>query len=461
MELRGLSSGAAVVPRYDGLWRDDSAPAPAYLSGVTQTPSSSVEELARRWAPELWRGFVTVLVARDPPPHLRSRRAKLLSSAATWMGAVLLLVALIGILRSAGQGHVSVSPSGFNFGSAQPKTADIAAVLGVLFLCVRSPLLAWRIGFVAILVLPFVGDNRAIRAPMAIAILICYVVAGLRHGRAPAWAMSLLNLLPVWAFMRGQERPLLTTLALFVIQVALDARLVSRRTGHALAEQVAQSELDDAHRALLEERTRIAREMHDIVAHHMSLIAVQAETAPYRRDDLSEGTKEEFAALSAAAREALNDVRRLLGVLRSDGPAERSPQPKLTDIATLVDASRRAGASINLSMPADDNAAISHAVGLCAYRIVQEALANAGRHAPGAWVQVAVERDPDVLRLDIVNGPQTMDGDPSDDSSRRPGHGLAGMRERVALLGGSISAEPNILGGFAVSAVLPLADAAP
>ena len=252
--------------------------------------------------------------------------------------------------------------------------------------------------------------DHAIRLPLAIAILVCYWVAGLRHGRAAAWAMCLLNLLPVWALMRGQERPLLTTLALLVIQVALDATIVSRRTGHALAEQIAQSELDEARRALLEERTRIAREMHDVVAHHMSLIAVQAETAPYRLDDLSEGAKSEFAALSATAREALNDVRRLLGVLRSDGPAERAPQPKLADVATLVDASRRAGVSVDLSMPANGDAAVSHAVGLCAYRIVQEALANAGRHAPGAWVQVAVERDPDVLRLDIVNGPPTTAG---------------------------------------------------
>ena len=237
----------------------------------------------------------------------------------------LLLVALIGILRSASRGTVFVGPSGANFGASEPKTADIAAVLGVLLLCVRYPLLAWRIGFVAIFLLSLGGNNHAIRAPMAIAILICYAAAGLRHGRATAWALSLLNLLPVWAFMQGQGRPLLTTLALLVIQVALDATIVSRRTGHALAEQVAQSELDEAHRALLEERTRIAREMHDVVAHHMSLIAVQAETAPYRLDDLSEGAKEEFAALSSAAREALNDVRRLLGVLRSDGPAERSP----------------------------------------------------------------------------------------------------------------------------------------
>jgi signal transduction histidine kinase len=200
--------------------------------------------------------------------------------------------------------------------------------------------------------------------------------------------------------------------------------------------------------------------MHDVVAHHMSLIAVQAETAPYRLNDLSEGAKEEFAALSATAREALNDVRRLLGVLRSDGPAERAPQPKLADIAALVETSRRAGLSVDLSMPANGDAAVSHAVGLCAYRIVQEALANASRHAPGAWVHVMVERDPDNLRLDILNGPPTADRHVSVDSGRS-GHGVAGMRERVALLGGSLSAEPNILGGFAVSAVLPLAEAAP
>jgi len=426
---------------------------------VTQTPSARVEELIRRSAPELWRGFVTVLVARDPPPNIRSRSAKLLSAIATWIGAALLLLALIGLLRSARQGGVFVTPNGSGLGLSEPKTADVAAVLGVLLLSIRRPLLAWRIGWATLLLVPLLGFNHAIEAPLAIATLVCYWFAGLRHRRAAAWAMSLLNLLPVWSLMRGQERPLLTTLALLVIQVALDATIASRRAGHALAEQIAQSELDEARRALLEERTRIAREMHDVVAHHMSLIAVQAETAPYRLDDLSESVKNEFAALSATAREALNDVRRLLGVLRSDGPAERAPQPKLADVETLIEASRRAGVSVDLSMPANRDAPVSNAVGLCAYRIVQEALSNAGRHAPGAWVQVAVERDPDVLRLDIVNGPPTTAGEGPVEAAR-PGHGLAGMRERVALLGGSLSAEPNILGGFMVSAVLPLAEAA-
>ena len=430
------------------------------FSCVTETPFTLVEERVRSWAPELWVGFIKVLVARDPPIKPRSRPAKLLGVAAPWIGGALLLVALIGILRLARQGGVVVTPNGSGLGEVEPKTADVAAVLGVLFLSIRYPLLAWRIGWAALLLVPLLALGNAIRAPLAIATLVCYWVAALRHGRAAAWAMCLLNLLPVWVLMRGSERPLLTTLALLVVQIALDATIVSRRTGHALAEQIAQSEVDEARRALLEERTRIAREMHDVVAHHMSLIAVQAETAPYRLDELSESVKNEFAALSATAREALNDVRRLLGVLRSEGPAERAPQPKLADVATLVEASRRAGISVDLSMPTNGDVAVSHAVGLCAYRIVQEALANAGRHAPGAWVQVAIERDPEVLRLDIVNGPPTTAGAARLDGGR-PGHGIAGMRERVALLGGLLSAEPNILGGFIVSAVLPLAEAAP
>jgi signal transduction histidine kinase len=414
----------------------------------------------RGWRPALRRGFVEVLAARDPPLRLRSRRTKVMVSLATGTGVALLLIAIVGLLRTSHQGAIRVTPVGAGFAPVEPKTFEVAAVLGVLLLCVRYPLLAWRIGYATLLFVPLVLDVKAIRLPLAIALLVCYWVAGLRHGRSATWAMSLLMLLPVWALMPGQERPALATLALFVIQVALDATIVSRSAGHALSEQIARGELEEAKRAVLEERTRIAREMHDVVAHHMSLIAVQAETAPYRLADLSDGAKQEFAALSATAREALNDVRRLLGVLRSDRPPERNPQPQLRDVATLVDATRRAGVTVDLSMPANGSTAVSHAVGLCAYRIVQEALSNAGRHAPGAPVRVTVARDPTALRLDVVNGPPVL---PAEVPARgsRPGHGIAGMRERVAILGGSISAEPNAVGGFAVSAVLPLTEAAP
>ncbi len=420
------------------------------------TPSPGADEAVRGWASELGHGFVQVLVARDPPLPLRSRRAKAMVALATWAGAALLLVALIFLVRGAENDAVFVTPSGGGVSRTQSPGVDVAGVLALLLLCVRYPLLAWRIGFAALLLLPLISGDRL---PLSIALLLCYWVAGLRHGRATSWAMFLLLLLPVWLLMPGGQRPLFSTAVLLVIQVALDATIVSRRAGHALAEQIAQGELEEARRSLLEERTRIAREMHDVVAHHMSLIAVQAETARYRLGDLTPAAIEEFSALSATARGALNDLRRLLGVLRSDSPAEREPQPQLADVATLVDATRRAGVTVELSMPPNGSATVSHAVGLCAYRIVQEALSNAGRHAPGARVLVTVERDPEALRLDVVNGPPATSGQ-SPVRGARAGHGISGMRERVALLGGSISAEPNAIGGFAVVAVLPLVPAA-
>jgi signal transduction histidine kinase len=199
--------------------------------------------------------------------------------------------------------------------------------------------------------------------------------------------------------------------------------------------------------------------MHDVVAHHMSMIAVQAETAPYRVAGLPESAREEFAALSQAAREALTDMRRLLGVLRSEQATERIPQPGLADVPALVEGTRRAGAEVGLTMPRFTGD-VAPVVGLTAYRIVQEALSNAARHAPGAAIQVAVEREAGIVRVRIDNdapgaglsrgGRGCLPGEPGDG-----GHGLAGMRERVALLGGQLGAGPQADGGFGVRAELP------
>jgi signal transduction histidine kinase len=419
-----------------------------------------VKETLLTWRRGLKRGLVELVTAGDPPLQLDSRRSRILARLATWVGTFLVAVALYGVLRAVNnpQGAVAVSPGGFAV--SHPKTFDVAGAFGLLLLCVRYPLTAWRIGFASAVLIPlFVGGKR-LSLELAAALLVCFWIAGLRHGRSVAWAMAVLMLIPTWFWLGpGGSRRAEATLVLLVAAVALDATITSRRTGHELAEQVARSELDEAQRAVLEERTRIAREMHDVVAHHMSLIAVQAETAPYRVDDLSPAARDEFAAVSATAREALSDLRGLLGVLRSDRPAEREPQPQLADLTALVEASRRAGVNVELSMLANGSANVSHAVGLCAYRIVQEALSNAGRHAPGAGVSVKVERSADALSLYVVNGPPA-DADPAPPTATRPGHGIAGMRERVAILGGSISAGPNNIGGFVVSAVLPLARAA-
>ena len=210
---------------------------------------------------------------------------------------------------------------------------------------------------------------------------------------------------------------------------------------------------------MLEERGRIARELHDVVAHHMSLIAVQAETAPYRLSGLPEPARAEFAALSAAAREALADMRRLLGVLRHDQPAPRAPQPQMADLPTLVDAARRAGLPVELSV-APAVGQVPSGVAVCAYRIVQESLSNASQHAPGAAVTVSVGQDGSAVLLQVANGPAAAWNGPAGTgpagNGLKAGHGLTGMRERVALLGGSLSAGPAPGGGFVVSARLPL-----
>jgi signal transduction histidine kinase len=189
----------------------------------------------------------------------------------------------------------------------------------------------------------------------------------------------------------------------------------------------------------------------------MSLIAVQAETAPYRIGDLPESASAEFGSLSMTAREALTEMRRLLGILRHDQPAALAPQPQISDVPALVVAARKAGVAVELSTPATF-APVPSGVGICAYRIVQESLSNASQHAPGAAVTVSVNQERDAVVLRISNGP----GLPSSAVYRERGSGLglAGMRERVAMLGGSFSAGPAPDGDFVVSAVLPVGNGA-
>jgi signal transduction histidine kinase len=190
----------------------------------------------------------------------------------------------------------------------------------------------------------------------------------------------------------------------------------------------------------------------------MSMIAVRAETAPYRLGDVGPAVRTEFGEMSAAAREALVEMRRLLGVLRSEQhEALTAPQPGLTDLADLIDSARRAGASVELEMT-DEVPSASPAVGLTAYRIVQEALSNAGQHSPAATTTVTVDRTATVLTVVVSNGPTPRrdHAAPARTAPPRVGHGLLGMRERATSLGGDLAAGPRSDGGFTVRATLPL-----
>lgn len=210
------------------------------------------------------------------------------------------------------------------------------------------------------------------------------------------------------------------------------------------------------------ERARIARELHDVVAHHLSMISVQAETARLTTPALPEQGAQRLRAIGDTARAALTEMRRLLGVLREDAGEEaatRAPQPGLAQLVELVDQARAAAGGGARLIVRGRVTALDPGVELTAYRIVQEALTNARRHAPGAAVDVELDYGGDALRVRI------RDNGPGPDAGQRPlsrtaaGHGLLGMRERVAAVGGDLRAGPDPGGGFQVVARLPLAGA--
>jgi signal transduction histidine kinase len=220
------------------------------------------------------------------------------------------------------------------------------------------------------------------------------------------------------------------------------------------AERAAQLEREqaaDAQRAVAEERTRIARELHDVVAHRVSLMTVQAGAAKTVAGDDPQAALAAMEAVEHAGREALDELRHLLGVLRpkADGGA-LGPQPGLADVARLVDQFREAGLDVSLTM-SDVPTDLPARVDLSAYRIVQEALTNVLKHAgPGARSEVRLGIDNDAVSIEITDDGHAATSLPGS------GHGIMGMRERAVLLDGSLTAGHLPDGGFRVLARLPI-----
>ena len=207
-----------------------------------------------------------------------------------------------------------------------------------------------------------------------------------------------------------------------------------------------------ARTAAYRERTRIARELHDVIAHSVSVMVIQAGGARMVMDSEPERAESSLRSVEHAGRDALAEMRRLLGVLDSgEDPRALAPQPGLADIKDLISRTRTAGLETNLQIEGEP-AMVSPALDLCAYRIVQEALTNAIKHAGPARVTVCVRWTRDALELDVSDdgrGPIAVNGVSG-------GHGIVGMRERTGLHGGEIQAGAGGNGGFAVQARLPL-----
>lgn len=245
-----------------------------------------------------------------------------------------------------------------------------------------------------------------------------------------------------------------TTFLLFLVPMilAVAASMWLRSSTQAAtqaAELAARSAAVEADAAVVGERARLARDLHDVVAHHVSLIAVRAETAPYSEPEMTDSAKSVLRDIADDARAALDELRGVLGILnRSDGAAaEREPLPGLSDIAGLVERARRAGDDLTLTqepVEAGDTTAY------VAYRVVQEALTNARKHAPGQPVSIVVSALGGV-RVEVSN---PLGGGPVG-----PERGLAGMRERVEGVGGRFLAGPH---GerFVIDVLLPVRETA-
>jgi signal transduction histidine kinase len=209
----------------------------------------------------------------------------------------------------------------------------------------------------------------------------------------------------------------------------------------------------EAELAAAEERTRIARELHDVVAHGLSLMVVQAEAAEELLDRSPADARERLHRVQETGRQSLGEMRRLLGVLRAtghDGPAT-APQPSLAGLQELVDDAAVTGLRVDVRLDGDLDG-LPLGVELTAFRILQEALTNTRRHASARSVTVRLARRPGVLALEVTD-------DGTGPAGNRVGHGLIGMRERVALYGGSVTTGPGPDGGYRVAAELPLEEA--
>jgi len=319
------------------------------------------------------------------------------------------------------------------------------------------PVLAFQLGNSALLVfvaLGYVQLGLNFWGP----VLLLYTVASLRPPRTTALCFTTLVPVMLWAALRLPLAWYIAVAEAIVIPVTAWAlgnvgRQLELRNQQlaALTEQLRTEQESRTERAVTEERVRIARELHDVVAHHMSVIAVQTGLAEYVFDGDPPTARAAVNTIATTSREAMREMRRLLVLLRTDDqPGDTALN--LAHLPELVDRMRSAGLPVSLDMTTTDPRQLPPGLQLCAYRVVQEALTNVIKHAGLAATDVVVHRDADRLTVRVTNEP----GQPSSAVGPSSGHGLVFMRERATLYQGTLSAGPRADGGFVVELTLPV-----
>ncbi|MDC2952844.1 MULTISPECIES: sensor histidine kinase [Streptomyces] len=302
------------------------------------------------------------------------------------------------------------------------------------------------------------------RAPVAMSAVIALYTVASTTDRPTTWRLGLLTMTVLTgAAMLGGPLPWYAqeNLAIFawtgIGATAGDAVRSRRAVVQAIrdrAERAERTREEEARRRVAEERLRIARDLHDVVAHHIALVNVQAGVAAHVMDKRPDQAKEALAHVREASRSALNELRATVGLLRQSGDPEAptEPAPGLDRLDELVGTFRSAGLHVEVAR-ADHGTTLPAAVDLAAYRVIQEALTNVRKHAGGeAKAEVSVVRVGPNIEITVLDNGSGEDQDPSDGG----GHGLLGMRERVTALRGTLTTGPRYGGGFRVHAILPI-----
>ncbi|WP_443059632.1 sensor histidine kinase [Streptomyces sp. NBC_00443] len=324
----------------------------------------------------------------------------------------------------------------------------------------RAPMTVLAVTGAVSLIESVTGDPRA---PVAMSAVIALYTVASTTDRTTTWRVGLLTVtvLTGSAMLAGplpwyaQEN-----LAIFawtgIGATAGDAVRSRRAVVTAIRERAERAERtreEEARRRVAEERLRIARDLHDVVAHHIALVNVQAGVAAHVMDKRPDQAKEALAHVREASRSALNELRATVGLLRQSGDPEAptEPAPGLVRLDELVGTFRSAGLQVEVAR-ADQGTTLPAAVDLAAYRVIQEALTNVQKHAgPDAKAEVSVVRVGPNVEITVLD-----DGAGEDDTVDGGGHGLLGMRERVTALRGTLTTGPRYGGGFRVHAILPV-----
>ncbi|MFJ9647269.1 sensor histidine kinase [Streptomyces sp. NPDC004244] len=316
------------------------------------------------------------------------------------------------------------------------------------------------------------------RAPVAMAAVIALYTLASRTDRPTTWRLGLLTMAGLTGVAMLASGPLpwysqenVGVFAWTGMAAAAGDAVRSRRAFvdaiRERAERAERTREEEARRRVAEERLRIARDLHDVVAHHIALVNVQAGVAAHVMDKRPDQAKEALAHVRDASRSALNELRATVGLLRQSGDPEAptEPAPGLARLDELVDTFRHAGLPVKVMVdldpePSRDGGPLPAAVDLAAYRVIQEALTNVRKHAgPGASAEVSVVRvgaSTEVTVLDDGGGSGSDAAPSAAAAAEGGGHGLLGMRERAGALGGSCFAGPRYGGGYRVHVVLPV-----